>query len=387
MGRVGKAAKITILGRGEFESVYAEKTGSRKGYIDRTDLLYETVNDTASAPVTDKGEVVDIACSYVRSLFNDLMAFAKKSVSTNYKAKAADVTEAQVAKAQSIVDDITRSLKVNADIKILNQKLLELYSVITREMRDVRNHLFAPIIDSSSLQRAQRLISNEQDTLDTMAGQVMLIKQQREANKLNEGKQAKKIDLLDQMGLKVAHVTDSKIISQIKDLMGSNANQLKKVYEVINSNTQTKYNNHIKTASNKKTALYWHGSRNENWFNILQTGLMIRPAGAVHTGSMFDDGVYGASSFQKSYGYTSGRNSYWAHGGSNVAYLALFEFHMGNELHVYKHDSSCYTISKKVKKEGYDSVYAHKGIDLRNDEFIVYDAAQVTVKYLIEIGN
>jgi hypothetical protein len=41
-----------------------------------------------------------------------------------------------------------------------------------------------------------------------------------------------------------------------------------------------------------KERLYWHGSRNENWFNIMQTGLLIRPSGAVHTGSMFGDGIY-----------------------------------------------------------------------------------------------
>ena len=111
-------------------------------------------------------------------------------------------------------------------------------------------------------------------------------------------------------------------------------------------------------------------------------------AGAVHTGSMFGDGIYGANKAQKSIGYTSLRGSYWASGSDNKAYLALFDFHVGNEKHIKNHTSDCYTLNKsRLEKEGFDSVYAHGGADLRNDEFIVYDAAQVTVKYLVEISN
>ena len=386
-GRVGKTPKITILSPGEFDEVYREKTGPRKGYQDQTELLVEK---TISAPTvkTKTGEVIDIACTYVKSLFNDLMGYANKSIQQNYKVSQEAVTEAQVNAAQALVDEITKDIKIGVNIQNLNAKILKLYTIIPRQMKDVRNHIFQPINDSSSLQKAQRLIANEQDTLDTMAGQVALIKQQRESEKVNEGVAAKKVDLLDQMGLKVVHVTDAGTIKKIKDLMGPNANQFKKAYEVVNSKTEVKYINHVKNASNKKEQLFWHGSRNENWFNILQTGLLIRPAGAVHSGSMFGDGIYGANKAQKSIGYTSLRGSYWASGSDNKAFLALFQFHVGNEKHIHRHDSSCYDLSKsKLSREGFDSVYAHGGIDLRNDEFIVYDANQVTVKYLIEIGN
>ena len=39
-----------------------------------------------------------------------------------------------------------------------------------------------------------------------------------------------------------------------------------------------------------------------------------------------------------------------------------------------------------MDKDGYDSVYAQGGADLRNDEFIIYEAEKCTVKYLVEIG-
>lgn len=390
-GRVGKDCKITILQPGEFDEVYRQKVSPKKDYKDHTELLYEKeALPTQQVATTDKGEIIEIACSYVRTLFNNLMSYAKKSVSANYKVKAADVTEAQVDKAQSIVDDIARELKGKSSVKQINDKFLELYGVIPRTMRDVRDYLVKSLNTQQDLDHALMLISKEQDTLDTMAGQVKLIKQQREANKALENKDdsVKKVDILDQMGLTIKHVTDKAVIEQIKKMMADNAKQFKGAYEVTNVKTQKQFEARLNSSKNKQTTLLWHGSRNENFFSILQSGLMIRPAGAAHSGSMFGDAIYGANKAQKSIGYTSLRGSYWASGSDNTAYLALFDFHTGDQKHIYKHDSSCYSLCESgLKKEGFDSVFAHGGIDLRNDEITVYNSNQVTIKYLVEIGG
>jgi len=385
-GRVGKAPKITIISSSEFDSTYREKTGSKKGYIDQTELFVEATpidNDTKTA----SGEVVEIKDNMVKRLFDDLMAYANKSIKQNYKVTQESVTEAQVNAAQSLVNEITNALKIGANISEINNKLLRLYTVIPRAMKDVRNHLLPSLTDKYNLEKAQRVMSNEQNTLDTMAGQVQLIKQQREANKLNEGTNASKIDLLSQMGLKVSAVVDKNILNEIKTLMGPNANQMKNVYEVVNTKTQSKFDVNLKNAKNKKTALYFHGSRNANWFNILQSGLLIHPAGAVHTGSAFGDGIYFASKAQKSIGYTSLSGSYWASGSDNKAFLSLFEVHIGKQYITHASDSSlCF---EKIQKLGsYDSVYAKpSGGFLQNEEFIVYNTNQVTIKYLIEVSN
>jgi poly [ADP-ribose] polymerase len=103
---------------------------------------------------------------------------------------------------------------------------------------------------------------------------------------------------------------------------------------------------------------------------------------------MFGDGIYFADKAQKSIGYTSLRGSYWAKGGGDKAYLALFEVHLGNQKEILHHDSSCYSLSDKVlKKEGYDSVFAKGGADLRNNEFIVYKPEQCTITHLVEISG
>jgi acyl-CoA thioesterase YciA len=71
----------------------------------------------------------------------------------------------------------------------------------------------------------------------------------------------------------------------------------------------------------------------------------------------------------------------------NKAFLALFDVHLGKQKEILHHTSSCYSLSKKVlEKEGYDSVFAKGGADLRNNEYIVYNPAQCTVSHLIEIG-
>ena len=84
-------------------------------------------------------------------------------------------------------------------------------------------------------------------------------------------------------------------------------------------------------------------------------------------------------------GYSSVRGSYWAHGSATKGFLALYDVYHGKQKKILHHDSSCYSLSKSVMdREGYDSVFAQGGADLRNDEFIIYDGKQCTIAYLIE---
>jgi len=95
---------------------------------------------------------------------------------------------------------------------------------------------------------------------------------------------------------------------------------------------------------------------------------------------------YRANKAIKALGYTSTRGSFWARGNNEVGYLFVFEVAVGNQKHIYKHDSSCYKLSEtSIKTEGFDSVYAHGGADLRNDEFIIYDTKKCRIKYIIEV--
>lgn len=394
-GRVGKSLVTEYKPSNKWDSVLRQKLSKAKGYTDVTELLVtkeEVIDD--STPKDNKVDAIKDAM--VKKLVEELMAFANKSIQKNYKVTQEAVSEQQVNAAQDVITQITALVKIGVDIKHVNDLLLKLYTIIPRRMDNVKNHLMSAITSKDSLATAQRIVDNEQSALDTMAGQVELIKQQKEAAAKakadaveTKGKKAKakEVTILDQMGLSIEVEKDKETLDLIKKLMGSNANQMKKVYKVVNNKTQVKFDAHYKKAEVKKKRLYWHGSRNENWFNILQTGLLIRPSGAVYTGSMFGDGIYFADKAQKSIGYTSLRGSYWAHGGDNKAFLALFDVHVGKQKEILHHDSSCYSLSDKVmKQEGFDSVFAKGGADLRNNEYIIYKGEQCTVSHLIEIS-
>lgn len=396
-GRVGKALTTEYKPSNKWDSVLKQKLSKTKGYTDVTELLV-TKEEVLDDNTTKDNKVDAIKDAIVKKLIEELMAFANKSIQKNYKVTQEAVSEQQVNAAQDVITQISGLINIGVDIKHVNDLLLKLYTIIPRKMDNVKDHLMSHINDKDSLIVAQRLIDSEQSALDTMAGQVQLIKQQKEAaekakvesesEKTTKKKKKIEVTILDQMGLSVEVEKDSDTLALITKLMGPNANQIKKVFKVVNSKTQAKFDNNFSKADIKKKRFYFHGSRNENYLNLIQAGMLIRPSCAIHTGSMFGDGAYFSSKAKKSIGYTSLRGSYWAGGVDNKAYLALFDVHVGNQKHIYKHDSSCYKINyKDLKKEGFDSVYAHGGADLINDEFVIYNTNQCTISHLIEITN
>lgn len=377
-GRVGAAKPAVSMKKShEWDKIYSQKTSARKGYVDKT--------DEAVIKESKSSGLVDIAELEVKKLFEDLMDYANKTIGANYKVTQDDVTQKQIDNAQVIIDELFRIAKSNSKkadkIEPLNEKLLELYTTIPRKMKNVKDHLLNDT--DFTLDEIKDFLANEQDLLDTMAGQVLAVAQTADSDDDADG-DGQQDSLLDRLGLEVTVETDKESIKLVKKLLGNNADQMVTLYKVINKVTQKKFDNHYAKAKNKKRLLLFHGSRNQNWFNIIQTGLLIRPSCAQHTGSMWDDGIYYASDADKSLGYTDGGR--WAGGyGNNTVYLGLFDVHLGNQLHKYKHDSSCYNISKEVKRDGYDSVHAHKGANLRKDEFIVYDSNKCTIAYVIEM--
>lgn len=368
-GRVEKTKQVEVYDISLWDKKLREKL--RKGYQDVTHLF----TDTKTSP-NGVYSFSDITNAQVKQLIDTLQGYAKRSIQANYTVTSDDVTEAQVAAAQALVDEISGLIKIGTRATTINPLLLKLYTVIPRQMKQVQSHLFSDIKDQLSLKDAEMKIDAEQSTLDVMAGQVAL-------NKTKKKTDAKPVSMLEAMGLEIEEAT-AKEIEMIKKMMGPNVNQFKRAFKVTNKKTEAIFKSRVASATNKKVELLWHGSRNENWLNILSTGLLIRPSGAVHTGSMFGDGIYGANKAQKSIGYTSYSGSYWAGGKDSRAYLALFDFHVGKQKEL---TSSCSSMTeRKLKAEGYDSVYAKAGYSLRNDEFIVYNTSAVTVRFIIEIG-
>ena len=297
-GRVDHTSTSKTYPMSKWNTLYRQKT--KKGYKDVTDLFVEEAEEQNTD--VNSPEIQD---AVVRKLMDRLQAFANKTIQKNYKVSSRAVTQAMVDEAQSILDRLKKICEVGATKKSIDAELLKLYSVIPRKMRNVRDHLVEGDITKSSIDRVSKMIQEEQDTLDTMAGQVL---KNTAAEKDEEETPGVQHDLLTLLGLEIKEGTaeDYKLIKELMDYKDpGKSKKCKKVFKVINKKTEKQFNNWLEKQDNKKVMRYWHGSRNQNWFNIIQTGLLIRPSGAIHTGSMFGDGIYGANKAQKSINYSS----------------------------------------------------------------------------------
>ncbi len=383
-GRVDVTSTVTHypVGKKKWETLLKSKL--KKGYVDMTEMR---------SVKTSKSDFSVIGMPAVAAIVKELQAYANKSVQQNYTISSESVTPQMVVAAQAVMDELVPLLVVGNDAKLINDRLIELYRVIPRKMKKTYFHLIdeknpqmkdMPVdqVTKTNLVEIQRLIANEQATLDVMGGQVKVSTAQKKV-----GTTDKSSTILEAMGLAI-EIPSDKDTHSIKKFLGRNSNQYKKAFRVINKRTQATFDRAVKSAKNKSIRNYWHGSRNENWWSIIDTGLILRPTNAVITGKMFGYGIYFADKAQKSIGYSSLRGSYWSGGSSSKGFLSLFDVHMGNYLKIRHHTSWCGSLNKQsLRKRGdYDSLYAEGGADLRNNEYIVYDDAQCTIKFLVEIG-
>ena len=372
-GRIDATKTTTYYPISKFETQVKSKI--KKGYVDVTDLKKDLVQEISTAnPESPYKEIENAA---IRAIVDKLQSLARETVRKNYTVKASSVTQDMVDAAQKIIDALANN---SSTVEEFNANLLKLFTVIPRKMGNVRDYLANKTDDFA------QIISKEQDLLDVMRGQIY-VKQDNEPTTTVEKKQQ---TILEELGLAMEEATADDV-ALIKTLMNESAGKFRKAWRVINLKTQERFDKFVAENEIKDTRLLFHGSRSENWFSIIKTGLMIRPSNAVYTGSMFSDGIYFAPKCQKSIGYTSLSGAYWTHGGNNTAYMALFEVAYGTPYVVYQHDSSCYhlnydVLQKKSPKCNCLHAKADKGM-LRNDEIVFYRNDQMTIKYLIEIGN
>ena len=382
-GRVGQDLKITKYGINKWDSQLRsklagkvnKKTGKREPYIDQTELYEVSDNKVSFANISDR--VID-------SIVSDLQRYANKSVSSNYTVSSEAVTKKQVDEAQNILNSIVPMIALRKRTDSINKELLELFRTIPRKMGNVRDFLIDENINTISSDdiknSIQDIVQREQDTLDVMSGQVGVHTAQTQQSGNDQQ------TLLEAMGIEM-WVPEDKDIALVKKMLGGMSGKYHAAYGVKNLKNEKRFQDWLSKQKNKKCYLYWHGSRNENWWSILDTGLVLRPTNAVITGKMWGAGSYFSGVAKKSYGYTSARGSYWASGNQDRAFMSIYNVHMGNQLTVHKHEYWCSSLNwNSLRKRGdYDSVYAPAGFDLYNPESIIYQEEQSSVKFLVEL--
>ena len=352
------------------------KSKIKKGYKDVSNLKKDLVEEISSAnPESPYKEIENAA---IKAIVEKLQSLARETIQKNYTVKASSVTQDMVDAAQEIIDALANN---SSTIEEFNANLLKLFTVIPRKMSNVRDYL------ANKPEDFAQIISKEQDLLDVMRGQIYVKPEQEEVTEHVEKKQQ---TILEELGLAMEEATADDV-ALIKTLMNESAGKFRKAWRVTNLKTQERFDKFVAENEIKDTRLLFHGSRSENFWSIIKTGLVLRPTNAVITGKMFGYGCYYAPRCAKSSGYTSLSGSYWAHGGNNTAYMALFDVAYGTPYDVYDFNSKYYDLNyDKLQqfKPGANCLHAHadKGM-LRNDEIVVYKEDQMTIKYLIEIGN
>lgn len=372
-GRVDATKTTTYYPISKWESQIKSKL--KKGYQDVTDLKKDLVEEiSATNPESPYKEIENAA---IRAIVDKLQSLARDTIRKNYTVKASAVTQDMVDAAQKVIDELANN---NSTLNEFNDTLLKLFTIIPRKMGNVRDYL------ANTTEDFAKIISTEQDLLDVMRGQIYVKPDVVEST--NEPK--KEQTILEELGLEFEEVTNDDI-TLIKALMNESAGKFRKAWRVKNLKTQKRFDKFVEDNNIKDTRLLFHGSRSENFWSIIKNGMVLRPTNAVITGKMFGYGCYYAPKCAKSIGYTSLSGSYWAHGGNNTAYMALFDVAYGTPYDVYNFDSKYYNLDyDKLQqfKKGANCLHAHadRGM-LRNDEIVVYKEDQMTIKYLIEIGN
>lgn len=369
-GRIGSSSQTRTYPISQWNSKYNEKV--KKGYVDQTDL----VQDLISTEKPTQSEYKDIENKVIADIVDRLQSMARKVISENYTVSSNKVTQAMVDEAQSIITGLLDITQVDE----FNNTLLKLFTTIPRKMSSVGNYIAK---DSNEF---NKIISREQDLLDVMKGQVV---QKQTIDEVKNDNPVNDKTILEHLGL-VFEECSSDDVAKIKVALGSCSDKFHKAWRVTNLRTQERFDKFVKDNNIKDVRLLFHGSRNENWWSIIQSGLVLRPTNAVITGKMFGYGIYYAPKARKSLGYTSLDGSYWARGNSNSGFMALMDVAYGKPYDVYSFDSKYYGFNYDALQRncpGANCLHAHEGSMLRNDEIIVYKEEQCTIKYLVELKN
>lgn len=367
-GRVGSNPQRREYPMSQWDSKYNEKI--RKGYVDQSDL----VEDLIQVEKPSKSEYKEIENKAIAEIVERLQSMARQAISENYTISSNKVTQAMIDEAQ----DILTSLINIDDVESFNETLLKLFTTIPRKMGNVQSYL------SKSKDDFPGIIQKEQDLLDVMKGQVV---QKQIIEEAKEDETQSENTILEHLGLVFEECTPTDI-ARIKAELGSCADKFDMAWKVTNLKTQERFDKFVKDNDIKDTRLLFHGSRNENWWSIINTGLVLKPTNAVITGKMFGYGIYYAPKAQKSLGYTS--FGYWTRGNATEGYMALMDVAYGKPYDVHSFDSKYYNFNYERLQQccpGANCLHAHAGSMLRNDEIIVYKEEQCTIKYLIRLKN
>ena len=406
LGNVGDIPKEKIFPAGEknFDELVRKKI--EFGYSDVSALhaVKKNINnakdfDYSFLPVQDV--FIDNEVRY-------FMDRAKNFMASNYTVSAADITEKMIKEAENDLLQLYKYMEdagesrdeayINTIIKDFNESLKNLFSDIPRKMDNISDYLAYSTADFPSV------IERESAYLETIN-----LMYDAEKGKEKAPDVTQKGSVIDYygIGMKYASYDDEDYVidklsvktSKGVQLADSFAYALKTTVDKTESRFNKYCEEHGYTRENGKIDDLWHGTRAENMWSILKSGMSLKRENQQNSktqGHAFGYGIYLANQSFKSAGYTSVNSSHFAHGTEDYGYLLLMKVAMGKPFdtedvrdsrgkHIY------YEWHKENLPQGTDCLYYHAGKHgnghYYNNEIIVYDDSQVSVDYVVKFSN
>ncbi|XP_070152287.1 poly [ADP-ribose] polymerase [Polyergus mexicanus] len=391
----------------QFESLYEEKSGNRwknrQHFVKMPNLMYPIDLDHGDEEVTSLDSDVK---SNLQKPIQDLMRLIfdvaeMKKVMLEFeidmdKMPLGKLSKKQIEKAYAVLTELQEILKKsNIDHTTLIDASNRFYTLIP--------HNFG--ISGPKILETSEEIKNKCDMLDALlemevAYNLLCDKIDEKQNPLDSHyKQLKTdIDVLDKTS------EEFKMIEKyVQNTHAATHTQYKLEIEevfVVKRHGEEQRFKPFKKLPNRK--LLWHGSRTTNFAGILSQGLRIAPPEAPVTGYMFGKGIYFADMVSKSANYCC------THSQNPTGLLLLCEVALGNMYERYKADyieklpkGKHSTLGRGQTEPDSKDVYKFDGVevpygmgvsasnkksDLLYNEYIVYDVAQVKVRYLIRMN-
>ncbi|KAL1517903.1 hypothetical protein ABEB36_001606 [Hypothenemus hampei] len=390
--------------KSHFEELYEERTANSwhdrhnfkkvPGKMYPIDIDYSS-EETENLDIVDADSKLPVQVQDLIKLIFDVRQMKKLMLEFELdteKMPLGKLSKAQIQKAYAVLSELQAIVETGCNESKLVEATNRFYTLIP--------HSFG--IDQVPILRDTDIIKQKLEMIDS------LMEMQVAYNLMKSGTE---------------HTVDSyyKQLNTEIDILDKNGEEFSIIHEYVKNTHATTHDNYdldvqevfvvkrhgedkrykpFRKLPNRK--LLWHGSRITNFVGILSQGLRIAPPEAPVTGYMFGKGVYFADMVSKSANYccASPQNS--------TGLLLLCEVALGNMLkkmhaeNVTKLPKGHHSVKgvgkthpdpsfvKKIKDVEVPvgkgvSVPEHQESSLLYNEYIVYDVAQVQIKYLIKV--
>ena len=352
-----------------------------EGYIDVT-----TIHSAKKSP--SNNDPLEGEQASVRWLWTALTRFARNAFlpKSDWQGNTSDVTDKMVEEGRKILDQLASVPTADENVESFNELLIKLFNICPFQMEHVKDYLAESSDDFEGIEAFQI------NRLNQMEAQLKI----QEAQKIGDDSKP----LFESLGIKIreAEPDESKqLLNHLDTLTRKRATG--NAWIVDNFKTHARFNQYMQEHTGAKKHFLYHGSGNENIQSIIINGLLPRSRvrGVRTVGKMFGLGVaYLAPLAFKAAGYTS---CTWKHAPGvgrgrdvkdNKSYLFVFRAAYDDRhcLHVKKWEPWMSDLDRaSMAKKGYDTLFAHKGVSLQNDEIVVFNEAQVTIYAVIELNS